>query len=849
MTNPIGQTFFINEPPPPQGTDGVFVTRVDVYFKAISSYFGIQLQIRQTENGAPTTSVMPFADKILYPGDINLQASDDASVPSSFIFDTPVFLPARNSYSLVLIPLGGNPDYDVWTSVIGGADVTTNAPIYTNNDTGDLFLSSNDLDWTPVITEDMKFTIYTANFTANSGTATFYPSNTEIITYMSMNNGNFINLEPVIYGSPAFRNNVLSVNNVLGTFNVNDTVYQTVGNSNIYGTVNFANSSVIKITDSQDVTRNRGIFSNSTIGSLLYNSNSTSNANILSVSRNTRINAYSNTISVPDSSLYSVGNTYYFINYNKYTKYEFAIVSVTNIVNTTSIQVNTQISFSTNNAVTGYIYYNGALTGLISSQVPTAPLFKTENLSNNFNVMQSVILNSTSNSSVYLPAISYTTGLPYIFGQTSKASAQIFKINDRIYHSGTIGFLTSAVTNTSLNWFLSGVNNDISYTPDTTQIPIENNVIKEFIDEERLYLSNSNEFTELPSYRQGNNSITISASLSSNNMMVSPVIDSLTKTITLTTNVCAPENHLNGYLLNFITTNNQFIPLNSVIEQTYQGNTSYGTSILYGVRRNYMLVIGVNGVLTNTSITTINGFTANVISVQKFSESLNFTCPYGSRYISKNVTLAVGQDSEDMHTFLTAYRPANTNLLVFAKIQNGADSDDFTTKDWSKMTELSSPSLVSSAVNNEDFIELEYGFNESMSLFNSKTSCSNTSNTVTLTSTVELANNNFIYLVNNDTNGTFNVREIVYVVNSSAVIIDRPPSFTSTNAAIGMIPGIETTSSAFLYDRNNNIVRYCTYDDNVFDGYIQFAMKIVPVADSPKLVPKAKNIRSIALQV
>ena len=87
MTNPIAQTFFINEPPPPQGADGVFVTRVDVFFKAISTTFGIQLQIRQTENGAPTQSVMPFADKILYPTDINLQASADASVPSSFIFE------------------------------------------------------------------------------------------------------------------------------------------------------------------------------------------------------------------------------------------------------------------------------------------------------------------------------------------------------------------------------------------------------------------------------------------------------------------------------------------------------------------------------------------------------------------------------------------------------------------------------------------------------------------------------------------------------------------------------------------------------------------------------------------
>jgi len=95
----------------------------------------------------------------------------------------------------------------------------------------------------------------------------------------------------------------------------------------------------------------------------------------------------------------------------------------------------------------------------------------------------------------------------------------------------------------------------------------------------------------------------------------------------------------------------------------------------------------------------------------------------------------------------------------------------------------------------------------------------------------------------------FNVREVMYVINSTAFVIDRPASFSTGFGFLGKIPNIETTSSAFLYDRNNNIVRYSTSSDAVYDSYIQFAMKIVPTAVSSSIVPRAGDLRVLALQV
>lgn len=204
---PFGQTFFINEPLPPVGVPGVFITRIDVYFKSVDTSQGVELQIRETENGVPTQNMVLYGSKILNPGTpgdryskINTKngdnyeiayysteakkfvvwgnpenldntkfvggplASDDASVPTPFIFDTPVFLESSKTYAFVIIPLGGAPNYDVWTCSVSGTDgsikdVTTGAVVYTNQDSGDLFLSTNEETWSKISNETVKYTI------------------------------------------------------------------------------------------------------------------------------------------------------------------------------------------------------------------------------------------------------------------------------------------------------------------------------------------------------------------------------------------------------------------------------------------------------------------------------------------------------------------------------------------------------------------------------------------------------------------------------------------------------------------------------------------------------------------
>ena len=80
-----------------------------------------------------------------------------------------------------------------------------------------------------------------------------------------------------------------------------------------------------------------------------------------------------------------------------------------------------------------------------------------------------------------------------------------------------------------------------------------------------------------------------------------------------------------------------------------------------------------------------------------------------NKYISKPITLAEGQDAEDLLMFLTAYRPPGTALKVWVKMLHNEDYDSFSYLPWIEMTAGDIESY-SSLSNRNDFIELRYTF-------------------------------------------------------------------------------------------------------------------------------------------
>lgn len=170
--DPLAQSFEVTDP------NGVYVTKCDIFFRSKpTNDIPIVLQIRTMELGLPTQTILPFSEVTLDPEYVNL--SENGTVSTTFTFQSPVYLESRKEYSLVL--LSYSDEYTVWISRMGEADVSTldlpeSERIIVSQQPllGSLFKSQNASTWDASQYEDLKFTLYRAEFNRTGGTVRFY---------------------------------------------------------------------------------------------------------------------------------------------------------------------------------------------------------------------------------------------------------------------------------------------------------------------------------------------------------------------------------------------------------------------------------------------------------------------------------------------------------------------------------------------------------------------------------------------------------------------------------------------------------------------------------------------------
>ena len=80
-----------------KGEEGAFVTKLDLFFNTVGTR-PVYVQLTDTIDGHPSNKVI--AQKILKPEEINV--SDDASVATTFEFDSPVYLKDDVEYAIVI---------------------------------------------------------------------------------------------------------------------------------------------------------------------------------------------------------------------------------------------------------------------------------------------------------------------------------------------------------------------------------------------------------------------------------------------------------------------------------------------------------------------------------------------------------------------------------------------------------------------------------------------------------------------------------------------------------------------------------------------------------------------------
>ena len=86
----------------------------------------------------------------------------NSTTPTHFAFDFPVYLQNDTEYALVIET--DSTDYELWVSKLGDTDIATSTVITTQPSLGSVYRSQNTESWTEDIFEDLKFTLYRAEF-------------------------------------------------------------------------------------------------------------------------------------------------------------------------------------------------------------------------------------------------------------------------------------------------------------------------------------------------------------------------------------------------------------------------------------------------------------------------------------------------------------------------------------------------------------------------------------------------------------------------------------------------------------------------------------------------------------
>ena len=177
--DPLAQTFTVSA----GQSEGIFLTKLDLWFGRKSDTYPMTVQIREVENGFPTKTIVPYGSATLQPSEITAYANSAPEAQATgFTFPSPVYLKNNTDYAFVVMPGGNSDEYALWCGELGGTDVNTNELIHKQPAGGVLFTSANDKTWSPIQSEDVKFKLHKAQFSTSDGTVYLENENDEYLS-------------------------------------------------------------------------------------------------------------------------------------------------------------------------------------------------------------------------------------------------------------------------------------------------------------------------------------------------------------------------------------------------------------------------------------------------------------------------------------------------------------------------------------------------------------------------------------------------------------------------------------------------------------------------------------------
>ena len=221
-----------------------------------------------------------------------------------------------------------------------------------------------------------------------------------------------------------------------------------------------------------------------------------------------------------------------------------------------------------------------------------------------------------------------------------------------------------------------------------------------------------------------------------------------------------------------------------------------------------------------------------------------------SKYISKKISFGEGKYAEDVVVYLAGYRPAGTQIRVYAKLHNAADKDAFDDKSWTPL-ELKFPNTDRfSTEDPNDLWEYTYGlpaFPEISAGLSGSFLTTNGSNTIvtTVDQSSVLSTGDLIRVYSALTPENHEVFP-VSSANATAIVLFKPISNTNIVGDVG-VDKLKYKNVAWNNIANDNVARYVTSSYTEFDTYNTMQIKVVLLSENTHTVPKVEQIQVIGV--
>lgn len=195
--DPLAQSFFTYGV-----SGGLFLTSIDLYFQSKDDTVPVSIEIRPLINGFPGPLDPVATDRIVFKNPEDILLSNDASVPTNFKFNVPIYLPEDSDFCFVA--RSNSNKYNIWTSKMGEKSIENGYVIHEQPYIGSMFKSENNITWIPEQFEDIKFTLYQAEFDTNASAELKFTGTTppRVVNGTQLYTTAGSNL--IIYGSTSF---------------------------------------------------------------------------------------------------------------------------------------------------------------------------------------------------------------------------------------------------------------------------------------------------------------------------------------------------------------------------------------------------------------------------------------------------------------------------------------------------------------------------------------------------------------------------------------------------------------------------------------------------------------------